>query len=167
MENGSIKEANMDPTGRWRTWVEILAVSTKLGLTSFGGPIAHLGYFRHEYIEKRKWLDDRSYADLVALCQFLPGPASSQVGMSIGMLRGGFVGGIVSWFGFTWPSVLLLVLFAYLFQGLNLADAGWIMGLKIVAVTVVAQAIFGMGKKLASDSRGLTVAVMSAIIMLV
>ncbi|MFC4617674.1 chromate efflux transporter [Camelliibacillus cellulosilyticus] len=167
MENGSIKEANMDPTGRWRTWVEILAVSTKLGLTSFGGPIAHLGYFRHEYIEKRKWLDDRSYADLVALCQFLPGPASSQVGMSIGMLRGGFVGGIVSWFGFTWPSVLLLVLFAYLFQGLNLADAGWIMGLKIVAVAVVAQAIFGMGKKLASDSRGLTVAVMSAIIMLV
>lgn len=136
----------------FRRWIEILLISTKLGLTSFGGPIAHLGYFREEYVKKRKWLDEKSYADLIALCQFLPGPASSQVGISIGMLRGGIFGGVLSWIGFTMPSVIVLIVFAYLVQGFDASSAGWINGLKIVAVAVVAQAVLGMGKKLSARS---------------
>lgn len=150
----------------WRRWLEILIVSTKLGLTSFGGPVAHLGYFRDEYVKKRNWLDDRSYADLVALCQFLPGPASSQVGISIGMVRGGIVGGILSWLGFTMPSVLALMIFAYVLQGFDAADSGWIHGLKIVAVAVVAQALLGMGKNLTPDRTRITMAVITAFITL-
>ncbi|MFD1029878.1 chromate efflux transporter [Metaplanococcus flavidus] len=142
-------------------YVEILKASTKLGLTSFGGPTAHLGYFRDEYVEKRKWLDDKAYADLVALCQFLPGPASSQVGISIGMLRGGILGGFLSWFGFTMPSVLILALFAMFISGASF-DAGWIQGLKIVAVAVVAHALLGMGKSLAPDRQRIAIAVLSA-----
>jgi chromate transporter len=92
--------------------VEVFIVFLKLGLTSFGGPVAHLGYFRHEFVERRKWLDERSYADLVALCQFLPGPASSQVGMAIGLLRGGYLGALAAWTAFTLPSAIALVLFA-------------------------------------------------------
>lgn len=146
--------------------MEILAVSTKLGLTSFGGPVAHLGYFRQEYVQKRKWLDERSYADLIALCQFLPGPASSQVGMAIGMLRGGILGGIMSWIGFTLPSVLLLLLFAYAFVEFQMGGAGWIHGLKLVAVAVVAQAVLGMGTKLAPDRPRITIAVAAAVMTL-
>lgn len=147
----------------FKTWIEILLVSTKLGLTSFGGPIAHLGYFRDEYVKKRNWLDERSYADLVALCQFLPGPASSQVGISIGIVRGGMVGGFLSWFGFTMPSVIALILFAYFVTGFQAEDAGWISGLKIVAVAVVAQAILGMGKNLTPDRPRISIAVIAAI----
>src|SRR6478609_1144132 len=99
--------------------LEILVVSTKLGLTSFGGPIAHLGYFREEYVNKRKWLTDKAYADLVALCQFLPGPASSQVGIGIGMSRAGTLGGFISFIGFTMPSVLALILFVFLANQFN------------------------------------------------
>jgi chromate transporter len=145
---------------------EILKTSTKLGFTSFGGPVAHLGYFKNEYIDKRKWLDDRTYADLIALCQFLPGPASSQVGISIGMLRGGIVGGILSWIGFTLPSVLALMIFAFLYKELNIENAGWIHGLKIVAVAVVAQAVFNMGQKLAPDKPRMTIAILAAISVL-
>ncbi|MBS4204560.1 chromate efflux transporter [Lederbergia citrea] len=145
---------------------EILRVSTKLGLTSFGGPIAHLGYFKNEYIDKRKWLDDKTYADIIALCQFLPGPASSQVGIAIGILRGGLIGGILSFLGFTLPSVLVLVLFAFLFKNFEIADAGWIHGLKIVAVAVVAQAVLGMGKKLAPDKPRVTIAILATIFTL-
>ncbi len=96
--------------------IEILRTSLTLGLTSFGGPVAHLGYFKSEYIDKRKWLDEKTYADIIALCQFLPGPASSQVGIAIGMLRGGLLGGVMSWLGFTLPSVIVLVLFAFFYQ---------------------------------------------------
>ena len=142
-------------------YVEILKASTKLGLTAFGGPTAHLGYFREEYVVKRKWLDDKAYADLVALCQFLPGPASSQVGISVGMLRGGIFGGFLSWFGFTMPSVLLLVLFAMLVTNGSF-DSGWIHGLKIVAVAVVAHALMGMGKSLAPDLPRIALAVAAA-----
>src|SRR5450759_1311806 len=92
---------------------EVFAAFLKLGLTSFGGPVAHLGYFRNEFVERRKWLDEQTYADLVALCQFLPGPASSQVGISIGLMRGGYLGGVAAWTAFTLPSAILLVLFAY------------------------------------------------------
>jgi chromate transporter len=155
-----------ESTSLWRRWIEILFVSTKLGLTSFGGPVAHLGYFRDEYVKKRNWLDDRSYADLVALCQFLPGPASSQVGISIGMVRGGIMGGVLSWIGFTMPSVIALIIFAYVLQGFDAADAGWIHGLKIVAVAVVAQALLGMGKNLTPDRTRITMAVIAAFVTL-
>lgn len=131
--------------------LEILFISTRLGLTSFGGPTAHLGYFHEEYVRRRKWMDEKSYAELVALCQFLPGPASSQVGIGIGVIRGGVLGGIISFLGFTMPSVIVLILFALALQGFDVGDAGWIHGLKIVAVAVVAHAILGMAKNLAPD----------------
>lgn len=131
--------------------LEILLVSTRLGLTSFGGPIAHLGYFHEEYIRRRKWMDEKSYADLVALCQFLPGPASSQVGIGIGVMRAGLLGGILAFIGFTLPSVIALILFALLIEGLNMGDASWIHGLKIVAVVIVAHAILGVAQKLTPD----------------
>ncbi|GAA0435970.1 chromate transporter [Lentibacillus halophilus] len=146
--------------------MEILRTSLKLGLTSFGGPVAHLGYFKDEYIDKRQWLDDKTYADIIALCQFLPGPASSQVGISIGMLRGGFFGGLVSWFGFTVPSVIVLVLFALFYQTFSLEGAAWIGGLKIVAVAVVAHAVIGLGKKLTPDTPRIAVALAAAVVML-
>ncbi len=145
-----------------RMLLEILAVSAKLGLTSFGGPIAHLGYFHNEYIRRRKWMDERSYADLVALCQFLPGPASSQVGIGIGAIRGGLLGGLIAWLGFTLPSVIALVLFAFLLQGFDIGSTGWIHGLKIVAVAIVAQAILGMGQKLTPDRNRATIAIVAA-----
>ena len=137
---------SLDPNkkGLFKTLIEIFFVSTKLGFTSFGGPIAHLGYFHEEYVRKRKWMDDKSYADLVALCQFLPGPASSQVGIGIGVVRAGAIGGIVSFIGFTLPSVVALIIFALVVQGLDVSQAGWIYGLKIVAVAVVAHAILGL-----------------------
>jgi chromate transporter len=149
------------------TLLEILGASTKLGLTSFGGPIAHLGYFKSEYIDKRKWIDEKSYADLIALCQFLPGPASSQVGIAIGMIRGGVLGGIVSWMGFTLPSVIVLSLFAFMYQSMNLESAGWIHGLKIIAVAVVAQAVLGMGKKLTPDRPRITIAIIATVLTLI
>lgn len=146
--------------------LEVLRVATRLGLTSFGGPIAHLGYFRAEYVERRQWLDEQTYADLVALCQFLPGPASSQVGMAVGILRAGLLGGVASWLGFTWPSALALLAFAYGLQALGGADAGWLHGLKVVAVAVVAQAVWGMAQNLTPDRQRVTLAVLAAIAML-
>ncbi|WP_026174071.1 chromate transporter [Effusibacillus pohliae] len=150
----------------WKSWAEVLRVSLKLGLTSFGGPIAHLGYFHDEYVRQRKWLDERSYADLVALCQFLPGPASSQVGIAIGVMRAGLLGGVASFIGFTLPSVIVLVLFAFLLQGFDVGNAGWIHGLKIVAVAIVAHAVLGMGQKLAPDRNRATIAMVAAVISL-
>ncbi|WP_422661488.1 chromate efflux transporter [Paenibacillus sp. EC2-1] len=117
---------------------------------SFGGPIAHLGYFHKTYVVRKKWIDEKSFADLVALCQFLPGPASSQVGIGIGAMRAGLSGAIVAWLGFTLPSVLLLIAFAYLIYGVDVGGAGWIHGLKLVAVAIVAQAVLGMANKLAA-----------------
>lgn len=134
-----------------KIWLEILLVSTRLGLTSFGGPVAHLGYFHEEYIRRRKWMDEKSYADLIALCQFLPGPASSQVGIGIGVMRGGIIGGILSFLGFTLPSVFALIVFVTLLHTFGVEEAGWISGLKIVAVVVVAHAVLGMAKKFTPD----------------
>lgn len=145
---------------------EIFQTSLLLGLTSFGGPVAHLGYFKHEYVDKRRWLDDKTYADIIALCQFLPGPASSQVGMAIGMVRGGLLGSIISWLGFTLPSVIALVLFAIFYQSYMLGDMVWISSLKIVAVAVVAHAVLGLGKKLTPDLPRLTIALVAAMTML-
>ncbi|MDX5324490.1 MAG: chromate efflux transporter, partial [Exiguobacterium sp.] len=141
-----------------KTLLEILFVSTRLGLTSFGGPIAHLGYFHEEYVRRRKWIDEKAYADLVALCQFLPGPASSQVGIGIGILRGGILGGITSFIGFTAPSVIALIVFALFVSGLDVSDAGWLYGLKVVAVAIVAHAILGMAGKLTPDAKTRTIA---------
>lgn len=151
---------------KFKIWLEILLVSTRLGLTSFGGPIAHLGYFHEEYIRRRKWMDEKSYADLVALCQFLPGPASSQVGIGIGVIRGGVLGGIISFLGFTLPSVIALIIFASLLHTFGIEDAGWISGLKIVAVVVVAHAVIGMAKKLTPDLQRKTIALVALVITL-
>lgn len=151
---------------RIRTLWEILIVSTKLGLISFGGPVAHLGYFHEEYVKRKKWMDEKTYADLVALCQFLPGPASSQVGIGIGIIRSGLLGGMLAWIGFTMPSVIALILFASLLQGVDVLNAGWIHGLKVVAVVVVAHAVLGMGQKLAPDRGRATIAVAAMIVTL-
>lgn len=163
--NESAPDRRRSPSG-WHALPEVLAVSTKLGLTSFGGPVAHLGYFRNEYIRKRRWLDERSYADLVALCQFLPGPASSQVGIGIGVIRAGLLGGLAAWCGFTLPSVVALVGFALVMKGMDISQAGWIHGLKLVAVAIVAQAVLGMGQKLAPDKKRATLAVVAASVAL-
>lgn len=146
--------------------MEVLKVSTLLGVSSFGGPIAHLGYFHNEYVLKRKWIDEHSYADLVALCQFLPGPASSQVGIGIGTMRAGFWGGVAAWFGFTMPSAIALLLFAVLIKDFNFGDASWIHGLKIVAVAIVAHSILTMGQKLASTRKTATIAALAAAVAL-
>ncbi|MDQ0214926.1 chromate transporter [Oikeobacillus pervagus] len=162
------KKGKSQKKGRasFRSLLEILLVSTRLGFTSFGGPIAHLGYFHEEYIRKRKWLDEKSYADLVALCQFLPGPASSQVGIGIGIMRAGVLGGIVSFLGFTLPSVIALIVFALILQGFDIGDAGWIHGLKVVAVAVVAHAILGMSQKLLPDLKRKTIALFALVVTL-
>lgn len=152
--------------GNLHALLEILIVSTKLGLTSFGGPIAHLGYFHNEYIRKRQWMDERSYADLVALCQLLPGPASSQVGIGIGVIRAGLLGGLIAWLGFTLPSVIALVLFAFMLKGFDISSAGWIHGLKIVAVAIVAQAVLGMGQKLTPDKKRVTIGILASSVTL-
>jgi len=137
------------PRGRW---AEVFAVFLRLGLTSFGGPVAHLGYFRDEFVVRRGWLNDRAYADLVALCQFLPGPASSQVGLAIGLSRAGYPGALAAWTGFTLPSAIVLVLFAYGVGALgDVSGAGWLHGLKVAAVAVVAQAVLGMMRSLTPD----------------
>ena len=146
--------------------LEVLTASTRLGLTSFGGPIAHLGYFRDEYVVRRKWIDEQSYADLVALCQFLPGPASSQVGIGLGIIRAGLLGGLIAWLGFTLPSAIALMLFAFRVQSVNVSDAGWLHGLKIVAVAVVAQAVWGMARSLCPDRERATIAILATIAVL-
>ena len=146
----------------------VFAAFLKLGLTSFGGPIAHLGYFREEFVVRRKWIDDRIYADLVALCQFTPGPASSKVGIGIGLAKAGLPGAFAAWIAFTLPSALALVLFAYGVETFA-ADlgSGWLHGLKVVAVAVVAQAVWGMARNLTPDAPRFTLAVAAAIITVV
>lgn len=145
---------------------EVFRAFLKLGLTSFGGPIAHLGYFRDELVVRRRWVDEASYADLVALCQFLPGPASSQVGFALGLLRGGPLGAFAAWAAFTLPSAIILVLFAYsaaAFEGP--VGAGLLHGLKVVAVAVVAQAVWGMARTLAPDRERASIALMAVLIV--
>jgi len=147
--------------------LEVLLIFLRLGVTCFGGPIAHIGYFRDEFVVRRRWLNERAYADLVGLCQFLPGPASSQVGFSIGLMRAGYAGGLAAWAGFTLPSALILVLFAY---GANAfvgpTGAGLLHGLKLVAVAIVAQAVWGMASTLCPDRARASIAVTVALIVL-
>ncbi len=139
--------------------LEVLSVFFKLGLTSFGGPVAHLGYFRQAIVAKRGWLDERAYAELVALCQFLPGPASSQVGIGIGLTRAGPLGALAAWTGFTLPSALLMLAFAFSLSTLEGAfGTGWMHGLKLAAVAVVAQAVWAMARTLTPDKERLSLA---------
>src|SRR5438132_595294 len=161
------EETSAADTRAGGSWREVLGAFLRLGLTSFGGPVAHLGYFREEFVARRRWIDDRSYADLVALCQFLPGPASSQVGLAIGLSRAGYPGALAAWTGFTLPSAIALVLFAYGVSALgDVSGAGWLHGLKVVAVAVVAQAVVGMMRSLAPDRVRATMAVVAATIVL-
>ncbi len=144
--------------------LEVLSIFTRLGLTSFGGPVAHLGYFREEIVVRRKWVDERTYGDLVGLCQFLPGPASSQVGISLGIMRAGLPGGLMAWLGFTLPSAVLLTLFAYWTSVLHTVIASGILhGLMVVAVAVVAQAVWGMAKTHCPDRSRATIAILATI----
>jgi chromate transporter len=144
----------------------VFGVFLRLGLTSFGGPIAHLGYFRHEFVERRKWLTESAYADLVALCQFLPGPASSQVAYALGLSRAGLPGGLAAWGGFTLPSAVLMLLFAVAAARIQGPMAfGVLHGLKIVAVAVVAQAVWGMARSLAPDRERASIAVLAALVV--
>jgi chromate transporter len=147
--------------------LEVLLVFLRLGLTSFGGPIAHIGYFRNAFVVRRKWLDDKTFADLVSLCQFLPGPASSQVGFSIGLVRAGWLGGLAAWTGFTLPSAALMLLFAYGAGGLHgPLGEGLVHGLKLVAVAIVGQAVWGMARTLAPDVVRALIAVAAALFLL-
>jgi chromate transporter len=149
------------------TAAEVLAAFLKLGCTSFGGPVAHLGYFRAEFVERRRWIDEAAYADIVALCQFLPGPASSQTGIALGLLRAGPAGALAAWLGFTLPSAAAMIAFAYgLGRFGDLAAAPWLHGLKIVAVAVVAQAVWAMARSLAPDRPRATLAVAAAALTL-
>jgi len=142
---------------------EVFAAFLRLGLTSFGGPIAHLGYFHEEFVIRRKWLDEKTYVDLVALSQFLPGPASSKVGIALGLSRAGYAGALAAWTGFTLPSAIALVLFGYGVTSLgNALGSGWLHGLKVAAVAVVAQAVLTMMRSLAPDRARATLAVAAA-----
>jgi chromate transporter len=159
--------ADTNATGSHGRAAEVFAAFLKLGVTSFGGPIAHLGYFRDEFVTRRQWLDEASYADIVALCQFLPGPASSQVGITLGLLRGGLAGALCAWLGFTSPSALAMILFGYGVGAFgDLGHAAWLHGLKIVAVAVVAQAVWGMARSLCPDRARLTLAIGTAVLTL-
>jgi chromate transporter len=147
------------------TPLEVFRIFLRLGLTSFGGPVAHLGYFRTEFVARRKWLDEAAFADIVALCQFLPGPASSQTGLSIGILRAGMPGALAAWLGFTMPSAIALILFGYGVGWVgDLSHAAWLHGLKIVAAAVVANAVWGMARNLCPDKERATIAVGATII---
>src|SRR5579863_995886 len=147
--------------------LEVLRIFLRLGLTSFGGPVAHLGYFRNEFVVRRAWLDERAYADLVGLSQFLPGPASSQTGFAIGLLRAGYLGGIAAWAGFTLPSAIAMTLFACGAGALRgPAGDGLLHGLKLVAVAIVAQAVLGMARSLCPDKERASIAVLALMVMM-
>ncbi|HEY4467973.1 MAG TPA: chromate efflux transporter [Klebsiella sp.] len=145
----------------------VFLIFLRLGLTSFGGPIAHLGYFRDEFVTRRKWISEQSYSDIIALCQFLPGPASSQVGIALGLSQAGYSGALAAWAGFTLPSAILLILFA---QGISsygkLVPPGALHGLKVVAVAVVAQAVWGMMRNLCPDATRVTIMAVATCVLL-
>ena len=149
------------------SWREVLAVFLRLGLTSFGGPIAHLAYFRDEFVARRRWLGEDAYAELVSLCQFLPGPASSQVGIGLGYLRAGLPGALMAWLGFTLPSAVLMTVFALGVVEAGALGAGWIAGLKVFAVAIVAHAVWGMARALCPDATRRAIAVVVAGLLLI
>ncbi|MGH8823500.1 MAG: chromate efflux transporter [Jiangellaceae bacterium] len=146
--------------------VEVFAVALRLGVTSFGGPIAHLGYFRAEYVERRRWLDDAAFAELVAIGQFLPGPASSQVGMAVGYTRAGLPGAVAAWAGFTLPSAMAMTAFAALAATGSVGDEVWLRALKLVAVAVVLDAVIGMARRLARTPATAAMAIVTGTVLL-
>lgn len=153
----------LEPGSQHQTLGAVFLAFLQLGFTSFGGPVAHLGYFREAFVVRRGWIDDKAYADLVALCQFLPGPASSQVGIGIGLAKAGLPGAFAAWFAFTMPSALALMLFAYAVTAFEGAIAsGALHGLEVVAVAVVAQAVWGIARSLTPDAPRVTLAVLAA-----
>jgi chromate transporter len=161
------RQALAATSGRPGSLGEVFLVFLRLGLTSFGGPVAHLGYFREEIVNRRRWVDEATYSDMVALSQFLPGPASSQVGITIGTARAGVLGGLAAWCGFTLPSALAMAAFALSLGALgDVSGAGWLQGLKVVAVAVVAQAVWGMATKLTPDRARASVALAAAALLL-
>ena len=154
-------------TGEHQSVVTVFLAFLRLGLTSFGGPVAHIGYFHDEFVVRRKWLDERAYADLVALCQFLPGPASSQVGIGIGLSKAGLPGAVAAWTAFTMPSAIALILFGYgVIEFGDEVGFGALHGLKVVAVAVVAQAVWTMARTLCPDAKRATLAVLATIAVL-
>jgi chromate transporter len=154
-------------TGERGRLLEVLFVATKLGLTSFGGPIAHLGYFHQEYVERRKWLTADVYAEVVALAQALPGPASSQVGIAVGLIRRGILGAVLAWIGFTLPSAAVMIAFAYGVRDIgDVSDSAWLHGFKLAAVAIVALAVWGMARSLAPDRQRATIAIVAAVLQL-
>jgi chromate transporter len=160
--NGMIRLMQSTPS-----LLKIFLVALRLGCTSFGGPIAHLAYFRKEYVERQQWLDEAHYADLVALCQFLPGPASSQTGFGVGYLQRGWAGGLIAWLGFTLPSAVLMIGFAYGITAMgDLTATGWLKGLKVASVAVVAQAVWSMSRALCPDWPRRALAVAAALVVL-
>ncbi len=163
------EQVELSPAGSpWFTRLsEVFLTALRLGLTSFGGPVAHIGYFREEYVNRRRWLDDRTFGDLLALSQFLPGPASSQLGIAIGTLRAGRLGGFIAWLGFTMPSAVLLILFAYGISNVDdISGSAWLRGLKIAVVPIVALAVWSMAKTLAPDRQRASLALAAAVVML-
>jgi len=165
--SNTVPNSDPPPAGRALTdhpgsWHEVLAVFLRLGLTSFGGPVAHLAYFREEFVARRRWLGEDAYAELVSLCQFLPGPASSQVGIGLGYLRAGLPGALMAWLGFTLPSAVMMTAFALGLLESGAVDAGWIAGLKVFAVAIVAHAVWGMARTLCPDSARRAIAIMVA-----
>ena len=162
MLDSSTKD-NRHPSAPLTSLTTIFLAFLRLGLTSFGGPIAHIAYFRDEFVGRRKWIDEGAYADLVALCQFLPGPTSSQVGLGVGLARGGLLGALVAWIGFTMPSAISLILFGYgVIAYQDVINPGALHGLKVVAVAVVAQAVWVMARNLCPDAKRATIAIASA-----
>jgi len=164
----SVAERSLSASGPRGSAFEVLRAFAWLGCTCFGGPIAHIGYFRTEFVERRGWLSERAYADLVGLCQFLPGPASSKLGFSLGLMRAGYAGGLAAWLGFTLPSAILLLLFAYGAGALahGAAGQGLLHGLKLVAVAIVAQAVWGMARTLCPDRTRASIAIGAALLVL-
>ncbi|MGJ4940451.1 chromate efflux transporter [Bradyrhizobium sp. HKCCYLS1011] len=170
MKEGAIADtepvSDGERTGRTSP-AQVLLIFLRLGLTCFGGPIAHIGYFRDEFVVRRKWIDEHAFADLVGLCQFLPGPASSQVGFSIGLMRAGYLGALAAWTGFTLPSAIALILFAYGASALSgPLGNGLLHGLKLTAVAIVAQAVWGMARTLCPDRERASIAVAAALLIL-
>jgi chromate transporter len=158
--------ASPDTSARGSPW-EVLLVATRLGLTSFGGPVAHLGYFHVEYVHRRRWLTEETYSEVVALSQALPGPASSQVGIAVGVLRAGYLGGLLAWLGFTLPSAMVLIAFGYGVSEIgNVEDQAWLHGLKLAAVAIVALAVWSMARSLAPDKERATLAILAAVVVL-
>lgn len=165
--NTVLPDTQYDVPARSSPWA-LFGIFLRLGLTCFGGPAAHIGYFREEFVRRRRWLDEHTYSDLVALCQFLPGPGSSQIGIAIGRIRGGVLGALAAWLGFTLPSVVLLVAFGYGYTHMGQAGSVQLLhGLKVAALAVVAQAVWSMGRSLCPDTSRATIAVAAAILVTV